>query len=232
MSWTDHVLPHGPLQEVVPGFWQVQGTLPRGPLPRTMAIARQADGRLWLHSVIALDEPTLEQLLALGDIGTIVVPSGMHRLDAAVFAERFPDAVVVCPEGARAAVAEQVRVQATCEEHLPSVGIQVLSPPGLKPDELVYEVPVDGGVALVFCDALFNLEHQPGLGGLLLRLMGSSGFFGTTRLGRFFMGDAAAWKQWLQTTAPRTDLQVLSVAHGEAVTADCAGQLRAAADRL
>ncbi len=73
-SWSEHVLPHGPLEEVVPGLWSVQGTLSRQPLPRNMAVHRMADGGLWLHSVIALDEPQRQALEALGPVTWIVVP--------------------------------------------------------------------------------------------------------------------------------------------------------------
>lgn len=232
MSWEDHVHPHGPLEELVPGFWQVQGTLPRGPLPRAMAVARLADGSLWLHSVVTLDDANQQALEDLGPVGWIVVPSGMHRLDAAVYAERYPEAKVVCPAAARSKVEQVVRVDGTCEELLPDAGIACLRPDGLKPDELVYDVPLDDGRALVFCDALFNLPDQPGIGGWMLRLMGSTGFFGTTRIGRLFMRDTAGWKRWLEQTAERSDLRVLSVAHGDPVLERCPDHLRAAAARM
>ncbi len=38
-----------------------------------------------------------------GDVRIIVVPCDMHRLDAALWKARFPEALVVCPEGARKA---------------------------------------------------------------------------------------------------------------------------------
>ncbi len=231
-SWSAHVFPHGELTELVPGFWQVEGSLGRSPLPRAMAVARLPDGRLWLHSVIALDDATQAQLEALGDIGFIVVPSGMHRADAAVYAERYPNARVVCPAAARDKVEQVVKGHGTCEDELPAAGVTCTSPPGLKPDELVYEVPVEGGVALVFCDALFNLPHLPGFSGLMAKWMGSTGFFGTTRVGRMFMGNTAAWKGWLQQTAGRDDLRVISVAHGAAITERCAERMAEAAARL
>ncbi|MCB9670969.1 MAG: hypothetical protein H6734_15925 [Alphaproteobacteria bacterium] len=232
VGWSEHVLPHGELRELVPGLWQVEGTLSRGPLPRNMVVARLPDGRLWLHSVVAMDDARQAQLEALGSVAFIVVPSGMHRADAGVYAERYPDARVVCPAAAREAVEKVVRVHGTCEDELPAAGVHCVKPAGLKPDELVYEVPVAGGVALVFCDALFNLPDKPGCGGMIMRLMGSSGFFGTTRLGRMLMSDMAGWKAWLLETAERDDLRALSVAHGDPIVDRCGDRLREAAGRL
>lgn len=231
-SWGDHVLPHGPLEEVVPGLWSVQGTLRRQALPRNMAVHRMADGGLWLHSVIALEASQQEALEALGPVAWIVVPSGMHRLDAAVYAERYPEAQVVCPAAARAKVEQVVTVHGHAEDVLPGQGVGCLSPRGLKPDELVYELPVDGGVALVFCDALFNVGDLPGCSGTILRWMGSSGFFGTTRIGRMFLSDTAAWKGWLEEQGRRDDLKAIHMAHGTPITTDCARHMREAAARL
>jgi hypothetical protein len=232
MAFSDHVHPHGDLQRLAPGLWQVEGTLGRSPLPRAMVVHRLHSGELWLHSVIALDAAHLAELDALGPVRFIVVPSRLHRVDAPAYAERYPEAQVVCAAEARDAVAQVVRVDGVVEDVLPQIGIVVHHPPGIVPGERCYELPVDDGVALVFCDALFNLQHRPGCSGLSLKLMGSSGFFGTTRIGRFMTTDRAGWKGWLLQQAERDDLKVLSVAHGDAITTDCAARLREAAERL
>lgn len=231
--WSENVLPHGPLEEVVPGFWQVEGTLPRGPLPRTMAIARLPNGSLLIHSPIVIERKMLKSVLRKGKVSVVVVPSGMHRLDAATYREHFPDAQLVCPRAAQEAVEQVVPVDSSAEDFLPKVGVTCHKPKGIKPDELVYEVPLEGGgVALLFCDALFNLPRLPGIGGMMLGLMGSTGFFGTTRIGRWFLSDRQGWKQWLDDTAQRDDIAVLSVAHGDPITEDCSARLREAAGRL
>ena len=36
--WENHVLPHGELEQLAPGLWQVAGSLGRNPLPRNMQI--------------------------------------------------------------------------------------------------------------------------------------------------------------------------------------------------
>jgi hypothetical protein len=163
----------------------------------------------------------------------MVVPGRMHRMDAAVYAARYPDLQVVCPAASRGPVEDVVRVHATCEEVLPPLGIELHVPAGVKAGEIAYGVPAGEGRVLVLCDLLFNVPHQPGLGGWILRLVGSSGFFGMTRIGRRFMlEDREVFRGWLLDLADRGDITAISVAHGEAVTGDCAARLREAASRL
>ena len=197
-----------------------------------MVIYRLPDGRLWLHSVIALDEAGMAQLDALGPVAFVVVPSRLHRLDAPVFAERYPEAKVVCAAEARVAVAAVVEVDEVVEEALRGTGVVVHKPGGLVPGERVYELPVEGGVVLVFCDALFNVPHLPGCGGWVMRLLGSSGFFGTTRIGRALTTDLAAWRGWLEEQSRRPDIVAISVAHGDPIVHDAAARLAEAAARL
>ena len=170
---------------------------------------------------------------ALGPVRVVVVPNRMHRYDAPRWRARYPEARFLCPAAAREAVEQVVPVDGTCEGELPALGVEVHALDGWKPGELAYELTVDGGRALVFCDCLFHLPHQPGWIGASLRWIGSTGFFGTTGIGRwFFMADRARWRGWLETQAKRTDLVALCVAHGAPVLDDCAGALAAAAHRL
>lgn len=229
------VLPHGPLTRLADDLWQVTGSLPNMALPRNMVVWRHPSGGLWLHSVVAVDEATLAQILALGEPRWMVVPSALHRLDAPWYADRFPGLTVLAPAAARARVAEKVAVAASCEEVLPGLGVVCLAPDGLKPEELVYRVPLaGGGAALVVNDCLFHLvEPVSGFGGFMLRLMGSWGFFGLTRIGRWFLlQERGAYQRWLRAMAADAELRVVTVSHGVAVTDGVAAKLREAADRL
>jgi pimeloyl-ACP methyl ester carboxylesterase len=198
-----------------------------------MLLYRYAPERLLVHSAVALDPAGMQQLEALGTPGVILVPNRMHRLQAPAYAERYPEARVVCPAAVRDHVAKVVSVQATVEEVLPELGGRCHAPPGVKPGELVYELPLEGGVALAFTDLLFNLPYQRGVSGWLTRLIGSSGFFGVTRVGRMLLvDDRRALAAWLREQAAREDLRLISVAHGERVGAACGQRLREAAGRL
>lgn len=229
-DWEKQVLPHGPLVQLAPRVWQLAGTLPNMALPRAMTIWRMDDGGLWIHSAIACDAATVAQIEALGPPRVLVVPSGMHRLDAAVYKARWPELRVVAPEASRAKAAEILPIDGP-DTDVPGVVAHTI--PGLKDVEHAYELDAGAGRALVFCDALFNVPHQPGFGGFLLKLLGSTGFFGLTRIGRFaLLTDAKAYAAWLRARAEDPSLALLCVCHGDPVLADPAVKLREAADRL
>jgi hypothetical protein len=232
-SWSDHVHPHGALQQLGPNLWMVTGSLKRGKMPRNMVVHKLPTGGLWLHSVIALDEPTMATLQAIGKPEVLVVPSAIHRLDAAVWKERFPDIRVLAPRVAVDAATKRVRVNGDCETALPAMGITCHVPPGVKASELVYELSTGDGRALIFNDALMNIPNIPGFEGSILRWLGSTGFFGVTRVGKLLLNvDPPAFRSWLETMAETAGLSVITVSHGTAITADCANALRAAAARL
>jgi hypothetical protein len=235
MSWDDEVLAHGDFTVVREGMWQVSGQLPRMALPRNMAVARLADGGLWIHSAVALRESAMKELERLGEPKWLVVPSQFHTIDLKRFKTRYPSIRVVAPAAVRAAIEKKtgVHVDASVEEALPPVGVKVHAPAGLKAVERVFEV--EG--ALVFCDALFNVkEHLPGFSGFLMRVIGSTGYFGMTRIGRTFVAaDARAFGRWLRDEAAKLPgVEAILVAHGDAITgADaCKAALESAAARL
>jgi hypothetical protein len=62
---------------------------------------------------------------------------------------------------------------------------------------------------------------------------GTSGRLGVPRTVRVMMvKDKAAVKRFLARLAEIPELRVISLAHGDAITADCGARLREAADRL
>ncbi len=91
-TWT--VLPHGPIEKLEHDLWRVEGTVPGMLLKRVMTIARLDSGELVLLNVIALDDGAMHEIEAFGKPSVILVPNGWHRLDAKVFADRYPQARV------------------------------------------------------------------------------------------------------------------------------------------
>jgi hypothetical protein len=198
-----------------------------------MTLVNLEADRWMIHSAVAVDDLTLEQIRALGRMVAIVVPSSLHRFDAAWYKLRFPEAKVLCPEPVRAKVEELVPVDGTVESELPKLGARVHEIPGVKPIERAIEIESGRGPALLICDVLFNLPHQPGIKGRLLRWMGSSGFFGMTRLGRFMLlKDREAFRAWLQQQSERTDLHSVIPAHGDPVVLNLNERLKQAAQLL
>ncbi len=229
-AWSTHVLRHGPLTQLAPRVWQVTGTLKNMALPRNMTIWRMDDGGLWIHSAIACDDATMAAIEALGRPSVLVVPNGYHRLDAPVWKARYPGLHVVCPEGSRAKVEQVQKVDGLDAE---VAGVVAHAPPGLKEAEHIYELDAGAGRALVVCDALFNVQHLPGFGGFMMKLIGSTGGFKMTRIARFaLLKDAAAWRGWLEGAAEGPDLALICLSHGDAVLADAARKLKEAAAGL
>lgn len=232
-TWESHVKPHGPIREVVPGLWEVTGT--GGPLDRNMAFTRLPSGGLWLHSVVALDAPAMAELEALGPPEILVVPNAYHRMDIAVWKARFPRARVVAPAAARKKVEEVVPVDATVEELAETLPIRAMTPAGCAPGELLYVVPVAGGSALVCADLLFNITvPPPGFKGFVLKYVTAS--VGPLHISRVFrmlvLKDRATYGRWVASVADLPDLRAICVGHGDPVTGDVAGALKAAADRI
>ena len=232
-KWDAGIYPHGDLVQLSPRLWLVAGSLPRITVPRNMVVYRLDDGDLFIHSGIALNDVGMSKLESLGAPKVLVVPNRFHRLDAMFYKERYPAIQVVCPSAARERVEEIVPVDGDAEEVLPNLGIRCHVPRGIKPFELTYELNLSPGSALVFTDVLFNLDHLPGFTGWLLRLVGNTGFFGITRIGRFlFLKDRKFFKQWLLEAAENPNLRLICVGHGSPIQENCSKRLREAARRL
>lgn len=239
-EWDNHVLPHSSISELAPQLWHVTGILPAsGHPPREMILYKLPDSTLLIHSALALNESGIKQLESLGTPKIMIVPNRIHRLDARVFKQRYPDIMVVAPTAAIPYVEEVVAVDAAAEDFLPQYGITCHQPAGIRPQELVYELPLPTGKALIFTDILFNitnryLDKYVPASKFPLRLVRASGYFGITMLGKwFYMTDRKAYRQFLENLADNIpDLCVISVAHGEPIVNNCTQRLREAAVRL
>ena len=114
-------------------------------------------------------------------------------------------------------------------------GITVHPVPGIGGAEVVFEVPVgDEQHALVLNDLLFNLPHQSGAAGWVLRyITASTGGLKCTRVGPWVLRwDLAQVGDFLRQRSEAPGLVALTVAHGDAVVTDTAEKLRSASDSL
>ena len=214
-------LKHGDFKQLDKNLWVLDGELPHHmPLPRSMTVYRMADGGLWIHSAIALDDQRQRQLESFGRPTYLVVPSTMHRLDAPVYKETYPSIKVVCPEAAKAKVEQKVHVDNSCEDEFRNSEVTVHTMPGAKPIELAYELPLaGGGKAMVFNDLLVNVTRTKGLMGKFLTLIGRVGAFRSPPSNKLLLiDDRAKFHQWLDVQARRSDLKIITVAHGDPVT--------------
>lgn len=229
-------LPHSPFRKLDQNLWWLDGKLPSMPMPRAMVIYKTQEGGVVVHSAVAVDSARQKEMESLGQPKWMIVPSALHRMDAPKYKAAYPSLKVLAPKIIKKKVEEVIAVDDSCESALPAAGVIVHSVPGIKPIELAYEVTLsDGKKALLFNDMLMNLPHLPGFKGLLVRWMGSTGFFGITWLGRtFLMNDRAKFRAWLIEQSQRKDVSLLTVSHGEPVVGyeAVSAHLSAAAGRL
>ncbi len=228
------VSPHGPLEKLSDNLWRVEGDLPGGPLKRVMAVVRRADGRLVIHSAIALEEPAMRELEALGEPAFLLVPNGYHRLDAPRYQRRYPNIAVYCPRGSRKKVAERVTVAGAYEDLPPDPSMQLGYVDGVRDLEGLLTVRSADGVTLVINDLLFNMPHVPGPMGFVIRhVMASSGGPRVSRLARLaLVKDKARFAAALRALADTPELRRIVVSHHETISDDAAGVLRAVASSL
>jgi hypothetical protein len=229
------ILPHGDPLEIMPGVWTVTGTLPF-PVKRVMTIVRLPDGSLLLHSVIAMSDPGMAKLDALGKPSLVIVPHGGHRLDASFYKNRYAEVRVVAPAAARAKIEEVVKLDATCEEALPALGVRLHSVDGYKNGELAYEIDTAGGKLLIMSDAVANRDPVPGFRGWLMASMAGgpkNSRLTVPRIVRMMiLADKKAARASLEKLAEIPDLKALTVAHGHALTDGVGAALKEAASGL
>ena len=82
------------LNPIAPGIWHAERILKVAGIPVTsrMTVVRLADGALWLHSPILIDEPLRAALDAIGPVNYIVTPNKTHHLFAKKCLAMYPQA--------------------------------------------------------------------------------------------------------------------------------------------
>lgn len=216
---TWEVLPHGRLERLAENLYTVVGKLrmPLGETTRRMTVVRLAGNRLAIYSGIALAEPEMLRLEALGRPEFLIVPSAIHRIDAAPWKARYPQLVVIAPPGARDKVSQVVEIDAT-SANLNDRRVRLDLVPGTGRGELSMVVETDTGKTLVVNDLIFNLPKVPGIAGLGLRLLGfGPGHPSIPKLvKRKLVKDDAAMRAQLRDWAAEGFERIL-VSHGEPI---------------
>jgi hypothetical protein len=231
---TWRVLPHGPIEKLSDHVWRVESDLEGTPMKRVMTVAKRGDGKLVIHNAIALGDGEMAELEAWGTPAVLVVPNGYHRIDAKVFHDRYPDALVTCPAGAAAKVAQIVPVGATYEEVGADSNVELVSLDGTKQREGVMIVREPSGATIVFNDAVFNMPHAKGFTGFVLRrVTDSTGGPRVSRLMRWLVvSDTPAFRAHLERLAETAQLARIIVSHHETIDHAPAQTLRDVAATL
>jgi len=208
-------LDHGPIEKLSENLWRVQGALPGMSLKRTMVIARLDDGRLVIHSAIALQESAMQEIERWGTPAFMIVPNGGHRLDAPAYKARYPHLRVFAPRGSRARVEEVVAVDGTYED-FPSDGtVRLETLKGVADAEGAMIVRSPDGTTVVLNDVMFNMDRKRDpLGFFFTTLLGSAPGPRVSRLAKLvYVKDKKALREELARYAALPDLTRVIVAH-------------------
>lgn len=230
------VLAHEPIEKLAENLWFVRGALPGMSLRRTMVVARLQTGGLVIHNGIALEESAQAELEAWGTPQILVVPCGIHRLDAHAYKERYPGLRVICPSGARAKVEEVVPVDGGYEDSGvtdDSVRFEMLA--GMGNQEGAMLVRSQDGTTVVVNDAMFNMDRPKDLlGNVITAILGSAPGPRVSRLAKLaLVKDKKALRGEFERFAAIPDLVRVIVAHEKVASGPAAREaLRTAAGYL
>jgi hypothetical protein len=160
-------------------------------LPIRMTIIRLADGGLWLHSPIAIDDATATAIEQLGPVRHIVAPNLLHHLFAAAAIERWPAATLHAPAslGVKRPDLKSGRPLAEDARWSELAIVAIAGAP--KIDEHVFVHHPSG--TLIVTDLLFNVHEVPGLlSALILRMVGAWKRLAQSKIWRSAVKDRAA----------------------------------------
>src|SRR5262249_28017002 len=220
---------HGPIEKLEDNLWRVEAVLPGTPMKRAMTLARTKDGRVVVHSAVALNDASMKAIEAWGAPSFLVVPNAMHRLDARVWKERYPAMKVVCPAGAKEAAGEVVKVDAT-EIDFGDDAIRFGGFGGTAERESTLEVKSGATTTLVITDAVMHVRKIPGFGGFVMKMMGFVG--PTPRVVRAakkaLVADRDAVVAQLESLAGRADVRRVLFGHGDTIEGSVGDGLRQA----
>jgi hypothetical protein len=184
-------------------------------LKRVMTVVRLGDGKLLIHSAIAMGAEAQAELDSLGEPSYLIVPNPGHRLDAAAYKRRYPKIRVFCPRGARSKVSEVVPVDATDDEFPANdtVRFDPLHGVGELEDSMIVNSP--DGTSVVLCDSMFNMDRKKDpLGFLLTTIFGSAPGPRVSRLAKLvYVKDKAALRADFLRLAELPRLVRVIVAH-------------------
>lgn len=209
------VLPHGPIEELTENLWRVEGNLPHFSMRRVMTVVRLSDGRLVIHSAIALDESSMKKLETWGTPAFLLIPHQRHRLDAPRFKQRYPSLRVLAPP----AVMEKARAVVSVDGSYadmpsdPTLTVEVLD--GTGGGEGVLILHSADGATVVLNEVVFDLEPpKSAVARTALRLVGFGPGARVTPVVKLqLVKNKSALKAHLERLAALPKLERLIVSH-------------------
>jgi hypothetical protein len=225
-TWT--VLPHKPIQKLEDNLWMVQGQLDQ--IKRVMVVVKLDGGKLLIWNGIALEEPEMKELEAWGTPTYLVVPNGLHRMDARIYKQRYPGLTVFAPPAAKKKIEQIVAVDRT-DGNFGDARVTMTFPACTAGKEALLEVKhAAGGTTIVINDLVMNMRHGKGFGGFMFKLMGFTADTPNVPLPTrmLLIKDKPGLKTLLHELAAKSDLKRVIVSHGDVLESGAAEGLRQA----
>lgn len=193
-----------------------------------MTVVRLANGELFVHSPIRMDEAIAKEVQALGEVGHIVSPNRFHHLFFGPCAEKFSKARTHGPPG----LAEKVpalRVDEVLSDTAPQAWTeeieQLVVQGAAKMSEVVfYHRPTK---TLIVSDLFFNIVNPANFATkVLLTFTGARGKLAKSRVWSMMKDDNAAFEASVRKVLA-WDFDTLIMAHGDVVEKNAAEKARA-----
>jgi len=219
------------LHPIAPGIWHAQRGMTAAGIPMTsrMTVIQLADGSLWLHSPIQLDDALRAELDALGPVRCIVAPNKTHHLFAKKCLAMYPQATLFgAPglSGKRADLAPMTPLPATAPPQWAGQIDEVFIAGVPVVNETVFFHRASGSA--IFTDVV-QLWRGPlnWKAALYAHLTGVRNRFAVPRTVRFMVKDKAAFRASAQKVLAWPIKRVL-VAHNSVIDGDAHAGLKRA----
>jgi hypothetical protein len=219
------------LEKLAEGLWVDARPLRAGPfleLGTRMSVVRLADGGLFLHSLVEIDDETRAALDELGPVRFLVAGNKLHHLSLASAARAFPEAQLWGAPG----LAEKRRdltfagelgdaSPAAWRSDLDSLAVRGIP----RMNEVVFLHRASG--TLLVTDLCFNVRHSDSFATrLFMRMNGAYGRFGPSRLLRSMVRDRPALRASVERIL-EWDFERVVVTHGDVLERGGRDALRA-----
>ena len=191
-----------------------------------------SSGDLLFFNAIPLEDEILEEVRAWGRPAHLVVPHHQHMIDAHAFREKL-GLKLFGPKECEREICARAELEGTLEAIPADANVTVQAVPGVKLGEPAIIVRSGGGTrtSLLFGDVIQNNPKSSTK--FVFRMMGFAGGPKVVPVFKMmFMKDKPRMKDQLVAWSELPGLTRLVPCHGEIVSTEASGALRAAADAV
>jgi hypothetical protein len=220
-----------PVRNISPGLWVADRPLEIvvGDIGARMTVIRLADGSLFLHSPVRLDDPTRAALDAIGPVRFVVAPNLVHHLFVGDYFDAYPAARIYAAPGL-AEKRRDLRFHAVLGDEAPPEWRAEIAQHVFQGAPRLNEVVFFHAETrtLVLTDLAFNVaRHKTAGARLFYFVVGAAGRFGPHRLVRLLIRDRRAARASLRVILA-WDFDRVIVSHGDVLERDGRHRLTAA----